>query len=211
MQLIAVADRPISEFALFAKNLFDRAAALIGLAVFSPVLLICAIGISVTSPGPVFFRQKRVGYMGREFDIIKFRTMEQKFCGSDAPTSRNDRRIFKFGGLLRKTSLDELPQLINVLIGDMSLVGPRPHMLGQMVGERSFFDAVDDYANRHRVKPGITGWAQVNGWRGPTETMEQIERRVEHDIYYIENWSPMLDLAILVRTLFQGFFGKNAF
>lgn len=211
VQLITVADRPISEFAWLAKGLFDRIAALIGLILVSPVLLCCAIGIAMTSPGPVLFRQKRVGYMGREFNIIKFRTMDHEFCGSYAPTRRSDDRVFPFGRLLRKSSFDELPQLFNVLKGDMSLVGPRPHMLGQKVEGRSFFEAVNEYASRHRVKPGITGWAQVNGWRGPAETMEQIERRVEHDIYYIENWSPMLDLVILGRTVFKGFFGKNAF
>ena len=211
VQLITVADKPISEFAWIAKGALDRFAALLGLIMVSPVLLCCAVGISLTSPGPVLFRQKRVGYMGREFNIIKFRTMDHEFCGSYTPTRRSDNRVFKFGKLLRKSSLDELPQLINVLKGDMSLVGPRPHMLGQKVEGRSFFDAVNEYASRHRVKPGITGWAQVNGWRGPAETMEQIERRVEHDIYYIENWSPMLDLVILGRTLFKGFFGKNAF
>ena len=165
----------------------------------------------MTSPGPVLFRQKRIGYKGREFNIIKFRTMDYEFCGSYTPTRRSDNRVFKFGRILRKTSLDELPQLMNVLKGDMSLVGPRPHMIGQQVEGRSFFEAVNEYASRHRVKPGITGWAQVNGWRGPTETIEQIERRVEHDIFYIENWSPMLDLVILFRTLCAGFFGKNAF
>jgi Undecaprenyl-phosphate glucose phosphotransferase len=211
VQLITIANRPISEFASLVKGTLDRLGALVGLLLISPVLLFCAIGISMTSPGPVLFRQKRVGYKGREFNIIKFRTMDYEFCGSYTPTRRSDNRIFKFGGLLRKTSLDELPQLINVLKGDMSLVGPRPHMLGQQVEGRSFFDAVNEYASRHRVKPGITGWAQVNGWRGPTETMEQIERRVEHDIYYIENWSPMLDTRILARTVFKGFFGKNAF
>jgi Undecaprenyl-phosphate glucose phosphotransferase len=211
IQLITIADRPISEFAWLVKGTLDRLGALVGLIMISPVLLFCAIGISMTSPGPVLFRQKRVGYKGREFNIIKFRTMDYEFCGSYTPTRRSDNRIFKFGGFLRKTSLDELPQLVNVLRGEMSLVGPRPHMLGQQVEGRSFFEAVNEYASRHRVKPGITGWAQVNGWRGPTETMEQIERRVEHDIYYIENWSPMLDMVILVRTVFKGFFGKNAF
>jgi Undecaprenyl-phosphate glucose phosphotransferase len=211
VQLLTVADRPIPELAWLAKGVFDRLAALIGLILVSPLLMFCAIGISLSSPGPVLFRQSRVGYMGREFKIIKFRTMNHEFCGSYAPTVRSDDRVFKFGHLLRKTSLDELPQLFNVLKGDMSLVGPRPHMLGQTVEGRSFFEAVNEYASRHRVKPGITGWAQVNGWRGPAETMEQIERRVEHDIHYIENWSPMLDLVILGRTLFKGFYGKNAF
>jgi len=211
VQLITVADRPISEFAWMVKSALDRCAALLGLILVSPILLFAAIGIAFTSPGPVLFRQKRVGYMGREFDIIKFRTMDHQFCGSHVPTRRGDKRVFKFGGFLRKTSLDELPQLFNVLKGDMSLVGPRPHMIGQKVEGRLFFEAVNAYASRHRVKPGITGWAQVNGWRGPAETMEQIERRVEHDIYYVENWSLMLDMIILGRTVFKGFFGKNAF
>ena len=211
VQLITIADRPISEFAWLMKGMLDRLGALIGLILASPLLLFCAAGIAMSSPGPVLFRQRRVGYKGREFNIIKFRTMDHEFCGSYTPTRRSDDRIFKFGGFLRKLSLDELPQLINVLKGDMSLVGPRPHMLGQQVEGITFFEAVNEYASRHRVKPGITGWAQVNGWRGPTETMEQIERRVEHDIYYIENWSPMLDMVILARTVFKGFFGKNAF
>jgi lipopolysaccharide/colanic/teichoic acid biosynthesis glycosyltransferase len=126
-------------------------------------------------------------------------------------TTRNDERVFPFGALLRKLSFDELPQLINVLNGDMSLVGPRPHMPEARAAGKLYFEAVNEYAGRHRVKPGMTGWAQVNGWRGPTETLEQIERRVEHDIYYIENWSLMLDAVILIKTVFVGFFGKNAF
>jgi Undecaprenyl-phosphate glucose phosphotransferase len=211
VQLIAIADRPISEFALFVKGAIDRAAAAFGLLLLAPLFLFIACGIAMTSSGPVFFRQARVGYRGHVFHIFKFRTMHHEFCGSYAPTYRGDSRIFPFGQILRKLSLDELPQLINVLIGDMSLVGPRPHMLGQTVDGKTFFEAVNEYAGRHRVKPGITGWAQVNGWRGPTETLEQIERRVEHDIYYIENWSLMLDLVILLKTLFVGFFGRNAF
>jgi lipopolysaccharide/colanic/teichoic acid biosynthesis glycosyltransferase len=137
--------------------------------------------------------------------------MHHEFCGSYTPTLRGDPRVFRLGRFLRKCSLDELPQLINVVLGDMSLVGPRPHMVGQKLHGTMLFEEVDDYMARHRVKPGITGWAQVNGWRGPTETLEQIERRVEHDIYYIENWSLMLDVVILIRTGFVGFFGKNAF
>lgn len=211
VQLLTVADRPISELAWLVKGTLDRIAALAGLVLLSPVLLVCAIGVSLASPGPVLFRQKRVGYMGRQFDIIKFRTMDHQSCGSDTPTRRRDDRVFKFGRLLRRSSLDELPQLLNVLLGDMSLVGPRPHMIGQMVEGRSLSEAVNEYASRHRVKPGITGWAQVNGWRGPAETIEQMERRVEHDIYYIENWSPMFDLVILGESLFKGFFGRNAF
>jgi lipopolysaccharide/colanic/teichoic acid biosynthesis glycosyltransferase len=124
---------------------------------------------------------------------------------------RDDPRVFRFGSLLRKTSLDEVPQLFNVLKGDMSLVGPRPHMPEARAAGRLYYDAVQEYADRQRVKPGITGWAQVNGWRGPTETLEQIERRVEHDIYYIDNWSLLLDFFIIFKTILVGFHGKNAF
>jgi len=211
VQLITVSDRPISEAALFVKGALDRSLALLILLAIAPVLLLCAAGISLSSPGPVLFRQKRIGYRGREFKIIKFRTMYSGAFQSPHATDFQDRRVFAFGRLLRRTSFDELPQLINVLRGEMSLVGPRPHMVGQMVEGRPIFEAVNEYAGRHRVKPGITGWAQVNGWRGPTHTIAQIERRVEHDIYYIENWSLMLDAVILIKTIFVGFFGKNVF
>ncbi len=211
VQLIAIADRPISEFALFVKGAIDRAAAAFGLLLLAPLFLLIASVIAMTSPGPVFFRQARVGYRGHIFQIYKFRTMDVTDHPHIHLTKRNDPRIFPFGGFLRKLSLDELPQLINVVIGDMSLVGPRPHMPEARAAGKLYFEAVNEYAGRHRVKPGITGWAQVNGWRGPTETIEQIERRVEHDIYYIENWSLMLDFVILLKTVFVGFFGRNAF
>lgn len=211
MQLIIVGDRPISELSLFIKGAFDRVGASLGLILLAPILLVCAIGIMINSPGPVLFRQKRIGYREREFDIFKFRTMHAVDQPEKHLTQRNDPRVFKFGSLLRKTSLDELPQLLNVLKGDMSLVGPRPHMPEARAAGLLYFKAVNDYADRHRVKPGITGWAQVNGWRGPTETIEQIERRVEHDVYYIENWSLMFDCIIIVDTIFFGFSGKNAF
>ena len=212
LQLIVVGERPISELARFIKGAFDRIGAGLGLVLLSPILLGCAIGIAGSSPGPVLFRQKRVGYRGQEFDIFKFRTMHAVDRPHKHLTERNDPRLFKFGALLRKTSLDELPQLFNVLKGDMSLVGPRPHMAEARAAGTLYFEAVNEYAGRHRVKPGITGWAQVNGWRGPTETIEQIERRVEHDVYYIENWSLMLDIIIIIiKTFFVGFGGKNSF
>jgi Undecaprenyl-phosphate glucose phosphotransferase len=211
VQLIAIADRPISEFSLFAKAAFDRAVAATALLIAMPVLAACVVGIKISSPGPVFFRQKRIGYKGREFNIFKFRTMHVSARPNTVLTQRNDPRVFKFGGILRKTSLDELPQLLNVLLGDMSLVGPRPHMPEARAAGVLYFESVAEYADRQRVKPGITGWAQVNGWRGPTDTVEQIARRVEHDIYYIENWSLLLDLMIIFKTLLVGFYGKNAF
>ena len=211
VQLIKVADRPISELALFVKSAFDRCAALAGLLLAGPILLACAVGIRLSSPGPILFRQQRVGYKGRRFDILKFRTMHVAARPNTELTRRDDPRVYGFGGFLRKTSLDELPQLINVLRGDMSLVGPRPHMPEARAGGALYFDAVAEYADRHRVKPGITGWAQVQGWRGPTDTVRQIERRVEHDIYYIENWSLLLDIVIILKTILVGFHGKNAF
>jgi Undecaprenyl-phosphate glucose phosphotransferase len=211
VQLIAVADRPMSEFALFIKGAIDRVAAGLACLVLLPVFFVIAAGIAMSSPGPVFFRQLRVGYRGRMFWIYKFRTMHAADQPHTRLTQRDDPRIFPFGSILRKLSLDELPQLLNVLLGDMSLVGPRPHMPEARAAGKLYFEAVNEYAGRHRVKPGITGWAQINGWRGPTETLEQIERRVEFDIYYIENWTLMFDIVILLRTVLVGFAGKNAF
>ncbi len=211
IHLIPLADRPIPEISFFVKTMFDRIIALVGLVVLAPVLLICATAIAIYDPGPVLFLQPRVGFKGQIFNIIKFRTMHRSQNVAQCPTERADARVFKVGGWLRKLSLDELPQLINVLRGDMSLVGPRPHMVGQRVNGQYFADVVNEYSGRHWVKPGMTGWAQVNGWRGPAATLEQIERRVEHDIYYIENWSITFDLIILAKTIFVGFIGKNVF
>ena len=208
VQLLTVANRPISLVGLFVKEILDRVVAGLALAVLAPVFLVIGAAICLSNPGPMFFRQERVGYNRHVFRIYKFRTMHHEFSGSYTPTLRGDSRVFWVGRILRKFSLDELPQLINVLVGDMSLVGPRPHMVGQKLQDEMFFEEVDDYLARHRVKPGITGWAQVNGWRGPAYTLEQIQRRVEHDIYYIENWSIWLDVVILIRTVL---FGENAF
>lgn len=209
--LLEVAQRPVSELALIVKCMIDYLLAALGLLILSPLLICLCCGIALSDPGPVLFRQTRVGYRGCAFQIYKFRTMYNNRTPPQTPTKRGDSRIFPFGDFLRKFSLDELPQLMNVLAGDMSLVGPRPHMVGQQVDGKSFFEAVNEYAARHRVKPGITGWAQVNGWRGPTDTVQQVQNRVEHDIYYIENWSLLMDFMILVKTIFVGFFGKNAF
>jgi Undecaprenyl-phosphate glucose phosphotransferase len=211
VQLISVTDRPISEVALFIKSTFDRVVSTMALIGLLPVLLVCVLGILISDPGPVSFRQVRIGYKGREFTIYKFRTMRVNHAGVAGLTRRDDPRVFRFGHFLRRTSLDELPQLLNVLMGDMSLIGPRPHLQTARAAGMLYFEAANEYAARHRVKPGITGWAQVHGWRGPTETVEQIEKRVEHDIYYIENWSLLLDFIILVKTVLSGFIGKNAF
>jgi exopolysaccharide biosynthesis polyprenyl glycosylphosphotransferase len=211
VQVLAVGNRPISTLGLLMKETMDRTAAALALVLLAPLFFAIVSAIAFTSPGPVFFRQPRVGYNGRIFQIFKFRTMHHEFSGSYVPTHKNDPRVHRLGRFLRMSSLDELPQLINVLLGDMSLVGPRPHMIGQKVQNEIFFEDVEGYNARHRVKPGITGWAQINGWRGPAHSLEQIERRVEHDLYYIDNWSIWLDVVILIRTVLFGLFGENAF
>jgi Undecaprenyl-phosphate glucose phosphotransferase len=211
IHLMAISDLPIERSGRVIKAVLDRTVALLALVVFGPLMLCCVLGIKMTSPGPVLFRQKRIGYRNREFSVYKFRSMHVTECDTGKLTDRNDPRVFPFGQIMRKLSFDELPQLFNVLRGDMSLVGPRPHMPEARAAGELYFDAVQKYAARHRVKPGITGWAQVNGWRGPTETIEQLENRVTHDLYYIDNWSIWLDVQILTKTAFVGFFGKNAF
>lgn len=159
--------------------------------------LAIAAAIKLTSPGPVFFRQKRTGYLGKEFTCYKFRTMYVNTQSESTPTRRDDPRITPVGRILRRTSLDELPQVINVLLGDMSIVGPRPHMISQT---NDYIKLIDRYMVRHLIKPGITGWAQINGYRGLTEEIWKMEKRVEHDVWYMENWSPLLDLKIITLT-----------
>jgi Undecaprenyl-phosphate glucose phosphotransferase len=212
--LVPLGGAPLSGWAWVAKEIQDRSLAALLLLACSPVLLAISLAVRLSSPGPALFRQKREGYRGREFDILKFRTMHQ---AASQPadrlvlTTKGDSRIFPLGALLRRTSLDELPQLLNVLRGDMWLVGPRPHSRLATAADLRYADAVRHYAGRHKIKPGITGWAQINGWRGPTQTVEQIERRVAHDIYYIDNWSPLFDLKILLMTVVRGFVHHNAF
>ena len=177
-----------------------------------PLMLVIALCIKLDSRGPVLFRQKRLGANNLPFNLLKFRSMyvEQTDPLGQQLTQAGDPRITRVGRFLRKTSLDELPQLINVLRGEMSLVGPRPHALAANAAGISYAHAVSEYPIRHRVKPGITGWAQVNGSRGETTTIEQIRQRVEHDLYYIENWSLTLDLIILGRTIFAVLSRANA-
>jgi Undecaprenyl-phosphate glucose phosphotransferase len=213
--LVQVGEKPLDGWTWVAKDVTDRALALLALLIAALPMLAIAVGIKLTSPGPVLFRQKRDGYGGRAFEILKFRTMRMPDNTAEQPgltlAVRNDPRTFAFGSFLRRTSLDELPQLLNVLRGDMWLVGPRPHSPLACAAGRPYAEVVEDYLARHRMKPGITGWAQINGWRGPTDTVEQIAGRVRHDLDYIENWSPMLDLRILFATVFRGFTDKNAF
>ncbi|MBE6742923.1 MAG: undecaprenyl-phosphate glucose phosphotransferase [Ruminococcaceae bacterium] len=188
----------------FAKRVFDCIVSLVALILISPILVITTIGVKLTSPGPVIYKQERVGRGKKKFYMYKFRSMKMESDGSDMTTwgTKNDDRRTKFGTLIRKFSIDELPQLINVFKGEMSLVGPRP--------ERPYFvdkfrDEIPLYMLKHLVRPGITGWAQINGWRGDTS----IEERIKCDIYYIENWTFLLDIKILFLTVFKGFISNS--
>ena len=174
-----------------------------------PLLILVTIAIKIDSPGPVLFRQQRLGFNGRTFNIRKFRTMSVLEDGLSVVQARaGDDRITGVGRWLRKTSVDELPQLLNVLDGSMSLVGPRPHAVAH---DNQFDKLVRNYGFRQRVKPGLTGWAQINGYRGPTPTTDLIEQRVEYDLWYIENWSLKLDLLILLQTPWEVVRGRNAY
>jgi lipopolysaccharide/colanic/teichoic acid biosynthesis glycosyltransferase len=183
------------------------------LLLLGPLLLVLALGVKLSSPGSVFFRQERHGLGNRVFQVFKFRTMrvEMHDLGGRRQTERNDPRVTFFGAILRRTSLDELPQLINVLKGDMSLVGPRPLPLQMRVDDRLNYEIVAEYAFRHRVKPGITGLAQVKGHRGPVSSAEALRSRIACDLYYIDHWSLWLDLKILAKTSAVCVLGKNAF
>jgi Undecaprenyl-phosphate glucose phosphotransferase len=207
-----IMSKPLDEVAVIVKWIEDKVIASSCLVVVLPLMLMIAIFIKLDSEGPVFFKQKRLGAKNRLFDLLKFRSMyvEQTDPLGLQLTRAGDPRITRVGRFLRRTSMDELPQLINVLRGDMSLVGPRPHPLAATAAGVSYARAISEYLVRHRVKPGMTGWAQVNGWRGETTRIEQIRRRVEHDLYYIENWSLGFDLLILMRTLFIVMSRENA-
>ncbi len=190
----------------FVKRLSDLVIGGLAVIIFSPVMLVTAFIVKCSSRGPVIYRQKRVGLHNKEFEMYKFRSMKVEKDGSDTRgwTTPNDPRVTGFGKFIRKTSIDELPQLFNVLKGDMSLVGPRPERLFYV---EQFKEKIPRYMIKHQVRPGMTGWAQVNGLRGDTS----IERRIECDLYYIENWSFFFDMKILVRTVFKGFVNKNAY
>jgi Undecaprenyl-phosphate glucose phosphotransferase len=194
---------PLRGWSPLIKRVEDLLLASIALILLTPLMLLTILLIKLDSPGPVLFRQHRYGYNNRLIDVFKFRSMHQHAHDANAErqTTRNDERITRVGRFIRKTSIDELPQLLNVLRGNMSMVGPRPHATATKAAGILFEDAVEEYSARHRVKPGITGWAQINGYRGETDTLEKIERRVELDLEYIERWSVWLDLYILFRTL----------
>jgi len=210
--VINVFDRPLSDEKLLIKRGEDILLAGLMFLVFAPLMLLVAIAIKLDSRGPVFFSQQRWGFNHRVIQVLKFRTMFADDCVDLAPkqVQRNDPRVTRIGAFLRRTSLDELPQLFNVLAGSMSIVGPRPHSIGMLAVNVPFEEAVDEYAARHRVKPGLTGWAQVNGWRGEIDSIDKMQRRVEHDLYYIENWSLALDIRIIAMTVLAVLRGRNA-
>jgi Undecaprenyl-phosphate glucose phosphotransferase len=200
---------PLSWGERAVKRVLDIVGASVALLIFAPVMVIAAVLVKLGSPGPVFFRQTRNGFTGRDFRIFKFRTMRVMDDGPKiVQATRNDPRVTKVGGWLRKTSIDELPQLFNVLKGEMSLVGPRPHATAH---NSEYEQIIAKYAFRHHVKPGITGLAQVNGYRGETNTLELMQMRVEYDLSYIDNWSITLDIAILFKTLLVGFRQPSAY
>jgi Undecaprenyl-phosphate glucose phosphotransferase len=197
-------------FSSLVKNTFDKIFSLLVLTLLSPLFFLLAALIKLDSPGPVFYCPTRVGRNGKSFRLFKFRSMRQndEATGGVLSTKENDPRVTRLGKILRKYSLDELPQFINVFLGNMSVVGPRPH---RKFLDQQFQESVDKYMIRHYVKPGITGWAQVNGWRGPTVTGEQKAQRTAYDLWYLENWSLWLDIKIIYRTVFSKKAHKNAY
>jgi Undecaprenyl-phosphate glucose phosphotransferase len=207
--LLDVKSKPMADWAPVMKRIQDYAIAAPALLLLTPLLIVIAIAIKLDSPGPVFFRQRRHGLNHRVFQVLKFRSMRVAEDGAQVrQATKNDPRVTRVGAFLRKTSLDELPQLINIVAGDMALVGPRPHAL---VHNEHYGEILERYANRHQVKPGLTGWAQINGFRGETLTPDAMRARVEHDLWYIDNWSLLLDLKIIALTPLYGFTNKNAY
>ncbi len=211
---------PLSPWGQFLKSILDRVVAAAALVWLSPLLISIAVAVKLSSPGPVFFRQNRLGFNNLPFSVYKFRSMRVA-ASTDATlkqATRNDSRVTRVGAFLRKSSLDELPQLFNVLSGDMSLVGPRPHPmwrktsdLWEQGGAEPLDAIIHEYAARHRVKPGITGWAQISGYRGETATLDRMLKRVELDIYYIDHWSLWFDIKIILRTFFALFRSQDAY
>jgi Undecaprenyl-phosphate glucose phosphotransferase len=214
MPMLLLADRPIQAWDAVVKGVEDKVLGSLLTLLLLPVFALIALAIRLDSPGPIIFKQRRHAFNNTEFDVYKFRTMRWR---PQAPgealqqTLRSDPRVTRIGRSLRATSLDELPQLFNVLKGEMSLVGPRPHAVNMRTQERLGSEITEQYAHRHRVKPGMTGWAQVNGSRGPTETLEQLQRRIELDLFYIDNWNLRLDLKILVLTIREVLKRTNAY
>ncbi|POF28912.1 undecaprenyl-phosphate glucose phosphotransferase [Roseibium marinum] len=210
---VDVVEKPIADWDMVGKRIFDLVFATLALVTLFPVMIAAAIAIKLDSKGPVLFRQKRYGFNNEIIEILKFRSMYTEQADPDAKkvVTRGDTRVTRVGRFIRKTSIDELPQLFNVLAGRLSLVGPRPHAVNAHTDNKTWDDVVDGYFARHKVKPGVTGWAQINGWRGEVDTPEKIQHRVECDVYYIENWSIMFDLKILLLTPFRLLDTENAY
>jgi putative colanic acid biosynthesis UDP-glucose lipid carrier transferase len=209
MPVVSVFDTPFLGVDGWLKRLEDLLIAASALTVTAPLMLAIAVGVKLSSSGPVLFRQRRYGLSGKVVEVWKFRSMSVQEDGDQIPQARRaDPRVTPFGAFLRRTSLDELPQFFNVLQGHMSVVGPRPHAVAH---NEQYRKLVPGYMLRHKVKPGITGWAQVNGWRGETNTVEKMQMRVEHDMHYIRNWSLVLDIKIVALTVVRGFAGPGAY
>lgn len=214
MSVFTIIDAPGTGFDSVIKRIFDILGSAIGLILLLPLLILVAIWIKIDSKGPVFFMQNRWGTGAQPFQIYKFRSMTQATSSASSDgetvvqTTQNDMRVTKVGTFIRRTSIDELPQLINILKGDMSIVGPRPHAVGH---NKEYRGLVKGYMLRHKVKPGLTGWAQIHGFRGETDTIDKMEKRVEYDLEYLRNWTPMLDIYVILRTVKLVVTGKNAY
>jgi Undecaprenyl-phosphate glucose phosphotransferase len=211
--MLDIFDKPIRDWDSVAKRVFDVFFSLVAIALLWPVMVGTAIAIKLNSPGPAFFVQKRHGFNNETINVLKFRSMYTNMSDPTAKqaVTKGDPRVTRVGRIIRKTSIDELPQLFNVLRGDLSLVGPRPHAVEAQTRDRRFNDVVEGYFARHRVKPGVTGWAQINGWRGEIDNDEKIKFRTAFDLYYIENWSLFLDLKILFLTPIRLLNTENAY
>ncbi|MEO3998809.1 undecaprenyl-phosphate glucose phosphotransferase [Mesorhizobium sp. CAU 1732] len=211
--MLDIFDKPINDWDSVAKRAFDIVFSLLGIIAFSPIMIATAIAIKLDSKGPVFFRQKRHGFNNEVIDVYKFRSMYTDQCDPTArkAVTKGDPRVTRVGRFIRKTSIDELPQFFNALIGNLSLVGPRPHAVTAQSHHRLYHEVVDGYFARHRVKPGVTGWAQINGWRGEIDHDDKIRMRTEFDLYYIENWSLWFDLKILFLTPIRLLNTENAY
>jgi Undecaprenyl-phosphate glucose phosphotransferase len=211
--VLDIFDRPIADWNMVTKWLFDRVIGGLILLAALPLMAVIALAIKFDSSGPVLFRQRRYGFNNNVIEVLKFRSLrhEQGDPNAKRVVTKDDPRVTRVGRFIRKTSLDELPQFINVLRGELSIVGPRPHAVEAHTANKLWEDVVDGYFARHRVKPGITGWAQINGWRGESDTPEKIQRRVEHDLYYIENWSLLFDVYIVIRTPLALLRAENAY
>ncbi|WP_267459727.1 undecaprenyl-phosphate glucose phosphotransferase [Klebsiella quasipneumoniae] len=206
--VVPIFETPLNGINMVLKRLEDIILSLVILTLISPILLIISLCVKLTSHGPVIFKQTRYGMDGKPIKVWKFRTMVVMENDNVTQATKNDVRVTKVGRFLRRTSLDELPQFFNVLFGGMSIVGPRPHAV---IHNEQYRSLIEGYMLRHKVKPGITGWAQINGWRGETDTLEKMEKRVEYDLEYIREWSIWLDIRIIFLTIFKGFIGKTAY